>query len=308
MPYATMSDSDMSDSDRPEPSRRPARASTVKQRAVDRPPIKKRTAKKAVVDVDADAKLKAVAVVIDDKDKQLRDKDEQLREKEHNAQFMASQYAEMEREKTSALNLAADKDREARSSAEQIQVHLKQIADLNAEKQEIMRASCAGMRTAMESFMEADSVLDTASGMVDDAGQILSSLEAVVNAEPRQAAPATGMQQPCAEVLAVQQDIDETEEALMYRELTRVKIGQQIRLAEIDRSIATLEAALAISREKAVHESDIAGILDAAKVEPLAFPRRTFAPAKIDFAPGVPSRNLSIGDMEERLNRLRIRP
>lgn len=298
----------MSDSGRPEPSRRPARASTVKQRTVNRPPIKKRTAKKATADFDADAKLRAAAVVIDDKDKQLRDKDQKVLEKEHEAHFMVSQMADMEREKTAALSFAAEKDREARSSAEKIQIYQQQIADLNAEKQEIMRASCAGIRSALDTYMEADATLGTASGMVDDAGEILSSLEAVVNAEPRQTAPATGMQQPCAEVLAVQQVINETEEALMYRELTRVQIGQQIRLAEIDRSIATLEAALARSREKAVQEADIASILDAAKVEPLAFPRRTFVPAKIDFAPGVPSRNLGIGELEDRLNRLRMKP
>ena len=299
-----MSDSDMSDSGRPEPSRRPARASTVKQRTVDRPPIKKRTAKKAVADVDAEAKLKAVAVVIDDKDKQIRDKDRFMAEKE---QFMASQLAEMEREKTGALNLAAEKDREARSSAEQIQVYQQQIADLAAEKQEIMRASCAGMRSAMESFMEADSVLDTASGMVDDAGQILGSLEAVVNAEPRQAVPATAMQQPCSGVRRMQTQVQNNEQLIAYRQLARADAAQQVRLAKIEQSIQTYEVALARAREKAIQEEDIARILEASEVPPLEFSQMKVVPAQVDLVSAAPSHDLTGEDLDEMLRNMKLR-
>jgi hypothetical protein len=305
-----MSDSDMSDSDGPEPSRRPARASTVKQRTVDRPPIKKRTAKKAPADFDADAKLKVAAVVIDDKDKQLkqlRDREQKVLEKEHDAQFMAAQMEDMSREKTAALNLAAEKDREARSSAEQIQVYQQQIADLNAEKQEIMRASCAGMRSAMESFMEADTVLDTASGMVDDAGQILSSLEAVVNAEPRQVAPATGMQRPCAGVVHMQTKVQNNEQLVAYRELVRAEKAQQVRLAKIEQSIQTYEVALARAREQAVREEDIARILEASEVAPLEFTQMKVVPAQVDLVSGAPSHDLGCDELDEMLRQMNLR-
>jgi hypothetical protein len=60
-----------------------------------------------VADVGADAKLMAAAIVIDDKDKQLRDKDQLVREKDEQSQFMVSQMEDMMREKIAALQLAA---------------------------------------------------------------------------------------------------------------------------------------------------------------------------------------------------------
>jgi hypothetical protein len=302
-----MSDSDMSDSGRPEPSRRPARASTVKQRTVDRPPIKKRTAKKATADFDADAKLRAAAVVIDEKDKQLRDREQKVLEKEHEAHFLAAQMEDMTREKTAALNFAAEKDREARSSAEQIQVYQQQIADLNAEKQEIMRASCAGIRSAFDTYMEADATLGTANGLVDDAGEILSSLEAVVNAEPRQAAPATGMQQPCAGVVHMQTKVRNNEQLVAYRELFRAEKAQHVRLAKIEQSIQTYEVALARVREQAVREEDVARILEASEVPPLEFSQMKIIPAQVDLVSGAPSHDLGCDELEAMLREMKLR-
>jgi hypothetical protein len=197
-----MTDSDMSDSGRPEPSIRRARASTVKQRAVDRPPIKKRTAKKANADFDADAKLRAAAVVIDDKDKQLRDKDQLVREKdkqlrdkdqlvrekEHEVQFMASQVADIEREKIAARDLATQKDREVANLSAELYVVKQQSENMVAERQAFLREGCVSMATAVQAYMDADHALDMANAIGDNVGEILSSMEAIVHAEPQRPA------------------------------------------------------------------------------------------------------------------------
>ena len=166
-----MSDSDIDDGDPAAagPSRRSVRASTLKQRAVVRPVIKKRTGKTV-------AAADAIALVVGAKDRELEAKTQE-------SQFLEEQLAIAEREKNAAQQAASENGRQARNLEAELAVVRQQNEALTAERQDALRASCVAMSSAAQSYMDADNTLSAANDLADGAGQLLGEMEAVVQAD-----------------------------------------------------------------------------------------------------------------------------